>query len=200
LRNALSAIGSAGALLAVAGCTTYHETQPPQSATQQLLESHAAEIAADRLAESLPPVPSVFVDATHFKGDGSDYALAAIEAALLRRGMILTPNQKTSKITLALRMGALSVDQKDTVLGLPAGTLPIPGTVASFPIPEISLYSTYLRVGRAEFAAVAYDTATGAPIAFSGPAGGERRLVQHRYLTFFGSGRRLEEPAGDKGN
>jgi hypothetical protein len=200
LQNALSAIGSAAIMLVVAGCVTYRETAPPQSATQQLLESHAAEIAADRLAAGLPPAFPVFVDATHFKGDGSDYALAAIEAALLRRGMILTPNQKGSKITLALRMGALSVDQKDTVLGLPAGTLPIPGTVAAFPIPEISLYSTNQRVGKAEFSAVAYDTATGAPIAFSGPAGGERRLVQHRYLTFFGSGRRLEAPAGDKGN
>jgi hypothetical protein len=200
LRNALAAVGSTAVLLTAAGCTTYHETQPPQSATQQLLESHAAEIAADRLAADLPRASAVFVDATHLKGDGSDYALAAIEASLLRHGMILTPDQKGSKITLAVRMGALSMDQKDTVFGLPAGSVPIPGTVTAFPIPEISFYSTYLRVGKAEFAAVAYDTATGAPIAFSGPVGGERRLVQRRYLTFFGGGHRLEAPADDGAN
>lgn len=184
------------ALLPLAGCATYRETQPAQTATQQLLISHAAEMAAARLAAALPLRTAVFVDAAHFKGEGSDYALGAIEAALLRRGMTLAPDRKSSRVTLALRMGALSIDQKDTILGLPETTLPIPGTITAFTIPEISVYSAKDQIGKAEFAAFAYDTATGAPIAFAGPVGAQRKLVSHHYLTVFGTGSQLERPAG----
>lgn len=179
--------------LALGGCTTLHETQPAQSATQQLLTSHAAEIAAAKLAEALPPDSSVFVDATHFKGDGSDYALEAIQAALLKRGLILVPDKKTSHITVALRMGALSIDQSDTIWGLPAGELPIPGTLTAFPIPEISVYSVNKRLGKAEFSAYAYVTKTGQPVAFAGPVGGEEKLIFKKYLTVFHRGHRLEK-------
>ncbi|MBV9509751.1 MAG: hypothetical protein JO303_05665 [Caulobacteraceae bacterium] len=178
------------------GCTTYRETQPPQTATQELLVSHAAEIAAGRLAETFPPGMVVFLDAAHFKGDGSDYALSAIRAALLRRGVVVAADQKDSKVTVELRMGALSIDQKDTVLGMPATTLPIPGTITAFPIPELSLYSSKHRIGKAEFAAFAYDTKTGAPIAFAGPVGAERDLVKHHYLIVFSDGAELEAPKG----
>ena len=184
---------SAVLLPLVAACTTYRETTPAHTATEELLTSHAAEMAADRLAARLPPSSAVYVDATHFKGDGSDYALATIEAALLRHGMVLTPDQKASKLTVVLRMGALSIDQHDTILGIPGGYLPIPGTLTAFPIPELSLYSSNVRVGKAEFAAAVYNTATLAPVAFVGPVGGARKLVQKRYLTVFSRGGRLEE-------
>lgn len=165
------------------------------TATQQLLESHAAEIAAEKLAQALPPRQAVFVDASHFKGEGADYALSAIRAACLRHGMTFAPEPKSAKVTLELRMGALSIDQKDSVLGLPSMTLPVPGTLTAVPIPEISLYSDTHRTGKAEFSAFAYETATGAPIAFAGPAGGERDLIERRYFTVLVFGRKLE-PAG----
>jgi hypothetical protein len=134
------------------------------------------------------------IDVSHFKGDGSDYAISAINAAFLKRGLILVADRKTSKVTVELRMGALSIDQQDTVFGLPATTLPIPGTVTAFPIPEISFYSAARRTGVAEFSAFAYDSTSGAPIAFAGPVGGERKLVQRHILTVFGFGQRVEPP------
>jgi hypothetical protein len=188
------AAAAALALPLISGCTTYRETQPAQAATQQLLTSHAAEIAADKLATALPAHGAVFVDASHFKGEGSDYALSAIDAAFLRHGLVLTPDKKGSKVTVELRMGALSIDQKDTVFGLPAGSLPIPGTITAFPIPEISFYSSYRRTGKAEFAAFAYETASGKLIAVAEPQGGERQLVEKRYLTLIHTGQHYEEP------
>jgi hypothetical protein len=190
----------AGGLLLVAltGCTTLRETQPTHTATEQLLLSHAAEIAAGHLADALPPDGSVWIDASHFKGDGSDYALSAIQAAFMRRGLVLAADQKSSHLTVALRMGALSIDQSDTILGIPAGYLPIPGTLSAFPIPEISIYSSNRRIGVAEFSAYAYVTATHQPVAFAGPAPGERKLILKKYLTVFSSGSRVEEPGPTK--
>jgi hypothetical protein len=184
--------------LALAGCTTLRETQPTHTATEQLLMSHAAEIAASHLADALPPDGSVWIDASHFKGDGSDYALSAIQAAFMKRGLVLAPDQKSSHLTVALRMGALSIDQSDTILGIPAGYLPIPGTLSAFPIPEISVYSSNRRIGVAEFSAFAYVTATHQPVAFAGPVAGERKLILKKYLTVFSSGSRVEEPGPPK--
>jgi hypothetical protein len=185
-----------GALIApmLAGCATYRDTEPGQTATQQLLTSHAAEIAAEKLANALPPATAAFLDLSHFKGDNTDYAIAAIDAAFARRGIILTADKKASKVTVELRVGALSIEQQDTVFGLPATTLPIPGTVTAFPIPEISFYSAAHRTGVAEFSAYAYDSATGASVAFAGPVAGERKLVQRHILTVFAFGNRVEPP------
>ena len=192
------ALSGGMAALILSGCTTLRETQPAHTATEQLLMSHAAEIAAGHLADALPPDGAVWIDESHFEGYGSEYALSAIEAAFMKRGLILAPSQDRSHVTVALRMGALSIDQSDTVFGIPAGYLPIPGTLSAFPIPEISIYSSNRRVGVAEFSAYAYVTATRQPVAFAGPAPGERKLILKKYLTVFSSGGRVEEPGPRK--
>lgn len=192
-RPLLAALG-VGLAAALQGCTTLRETQPTHTATEELLMSHAAEIAAGHLAEALPPDGAVWIDDSRFKGDGSDYALSAIQAAFMKRGLVLVPDQRSSHITVALRLGALSIDQSDTVFGFPGGDLPIPGTITALPLPEISLYSSNRRVGVAEFSAYAYVTATRQPVAFAGPAPGERKLILKKYLTVFGSGSRVERP------
>ena len=184
------------AVLGLGGCTTLRETQPAHTATEQLLMSHAAEIAATRLAAALPERGAVFLDATRVKGDGSDYAVAAARAALVKRGLTLVGDAKDSDLTVELRMGALSIDQTDVVFGLPAGYIPLPGTVQAFPIPELSLYSNKLRRGVAEFAALAYETKTRRAVASIGPTGGERDLRERKILTVFKFGSRLER-AGD---
>ncbi len=193
LRPPISTLFAAAlAGVALAGCTTLRETQPAHTATEELLVSHAAEIAAGRLAGTLPARGTAYVDATNFKGENTAYALAAVRAALIARGLTLVGKPEVSRITVEVRAGALSIDQRDVVFGLPAGYLPIPGTLSAFPIPEISLYSENLRRGVAEFAAVAYDTRTRAPLAAVGPTGGERDLRQRRFLTLFTFGSRLE--------
>jgi hypothetical protein len=156
--------------------------------------SHAAEMAAGKLAALRPGGARAFVDDSHFKGDGADYAVAAIRAALLQRGLILVGARPESQIVIEPRLGALSIDQKDVILGLPAISLPVPGTLTAVALPELSLYSQTNRKGVAEFAAIAYDTQSGHPIAIAGPVGGERLLRQTRVLTVFGSGGREEAP------
>jgi hypothetical protein len=187
-------IAALGGALMVSGCTTYRETQPAHTATEELLTSHSTEIAAEKLAAALPIHQAVFLDVSHFKGDNTDYAISAVNAAMLRHGTILVPDKKSSKVTMELRAGALSIDQKDEVFGLPAMTLPIPGTLTALPIPEIALYSANQRMGVAEFSAFLYDSNSGAPLGFAGPVAGQRRLVTHRYLFFFGNGKLVEKP------
>ena len=87
------------------GCTVVRETQPVHTATEELLVSHAAEIAADKLAGALPSGRRAYVDDLHLKGDGSDYAVSAIRAAVLRHGLLLAPDKASSDIVVEVRMG-----------------------------------------------------------------------------------------------
>jgi hypothetical protein len=177
------------------GCTVVRETQPGHTATEELLVSHATEIAAEKLAGALPSGRRAFVDDQHLRGDDADYAVSAIRAACLRHGLLLASDKASSDIVVEVRMGAASIDSKDTVLGIPAVAVAVPGTLTALPIPELSAYSKARRKGTVELAAFAYDSRTGAPVAFVGPTGGERLLEETKILTVFGKGSR-EEPAG----
>lgn len=181
--------------LLLTGCTVVRETQPIHTATEELLVSHATEIAADKLAAALPSGRRAFVDDRHLRGDGAAYAVSAIRAACLRHGLLLAPDKASADIVVEVRMGAASIDSKDTVLGIPAVAVAIPGTLTALPIPELSAYSKARRKGTVELAAFAYDAHTGQALAFVGPTGGERLLEETRILTIFGAGSR-EEPAG----
>ena len=180
--------------LVLTGCTVVRETQPGHTATEELLVSHATEIAADKLAAALPAGRRAFVDDLHLRGDDADYAVSAIRAACLRRGLLLAPDKASADIVVEVRMGAASIDSKDTVLGIPAVAVAIPGTLTALPIPELSAYSKARRKGTVELAAFAYDARTGQPVAFVGPTGGERLIQETRILTIFGSGGREEQP------
>jgi hypothetical protein len=180
--------------LVLTGCTVVRETQPIHTATEELLVSHATEIAADKLAAALPSGRRAYVDDQHLRGEDADYAVSAIRAACLKHGLLLAPDKASSDIVVEVRMGAASIDSKDTVLGIPAVAVAVPGTLTALPIPELSAYSKARRKGTVELAAFAYDAHTGRPVAFVGPTGGERLLEETKILTIFGSGSRVEQP------
>jgi hypothetical protein len=194
------AAACAAAMFLIGGCTTYNQTQPPRTATEQLILAHAAEMAADKLAAALPTGSRAFIDDTHLKGDTADYAVAAIRAACLKHGLILATAKPDSDITVEVRMGALSIDEKDVLFGLPPLSVPLPGTLTAFSTPELSVFSETSRKGVAEFAAIAYDTKTGHPIAVINPVGGERDLLQRKFLTVLIFGSRVEGPGEINGS
>jgi hypothetical protein len=184
-------------LLLLSACTVVRETTPSRTASEQLLVAHATEIAADRLAAVLPAGQRAFVDTTYVRGDGADYAISAIRAACLRRGLLLATDKASSDLVVEVRMGAASFDAVDTVLGLPAMSVYVPGAFTTVPIPELSFFSRHQRRGATELSAFAYDTRTGRALAFVGPVSGQRDLDQVKILSIFGAGG-LQENVGDK--
>ena len=162
----------AALLVAVlSGCTTARDTLPPRSATEQLLISNAADRAAAQLTVGLKPGVKVFPDSSGFEGYDSKYAIGAITEQVLLRGGRLLPDRKSADVVVAIRAGALSVDQNDTLVGIPSMNLPIPlaGTLTT---PEFALFAKHQYRGVAKFAATAYDAETGKIIAASGPSFG----------------------------
>ena len=151
------------ALIAVglAACSTVRATNPPRTATEELLISTAADRAADRLAPAIALGTKVFVDATLFDGTDVKYATAAVRDRLLKLGAYLVPDRKHADMVVELRAGALGIDEHSFLVGIPSFGVPVP-LAGTLQIPEFALYKRAVRKGIAKFAVTGYDAKSGA--------------------------------------
>lgn len=176
-------------LLTLGACTIRNESNPPRTATEQLLISTAADRAAERLNLDLPPNSKVFVDSTNIEGLDSKYAIATMRERMLKLGANLVADRSAADVVVEIRSGALSVDGDKFLIGIPEFDVPIPLT-GQLPFPEIALFKRQERGGVAKFAGVGYDARTGKLLGATEPQFGfshERRYV---VLLFFSWERR----------
>jgi hypothetical protein len=157
------------------GCTEVRTTSPTRSAEEELLISTAADKAAHELAAQLPPNISAFIDSSHFVAEDSPYAIAAIDDQLLRRGIRLTDDRVHADTIIELRAGALSTDEKSTLLGLPPLSLPFVPIGNFVTIPGLPLLHHGEATGVAKFAATVYNPKTGRLVVSTDPQMGFAR-------------------------
>lgn len=170
-------------LLWAAGCTTVHESAPRRTATEQLLVSTAADRAVERLDLNLPDGTKVFVDDKGFRGQDSWYAVAAVRDRLLRSGVHLVNERGAAEAVVELRGGALSIDERETLVGIPAFDVPIP-LAGALGFPEIALFKEKERKGVAKIAATSYGAADGGLIDSTGPQFGYSHEEEWLVLLF----------------
>ena len=176
---------AAAALLAA--CSTAKESSPPRTATEQLMLSTAADRAAERIAEQvardMPKGAKLFVDAANFEGVDGKYAIATIRDRLLRRGGALAKDRDSADLVVEIRAGALSMDDKQTLVGIPKFDVPVPlaGPVS---FPEIALFKKRQRTGIAQFGATGYGAEDGRYVASTGPQYGLSRETEWVVLLF----------------
>ena len=104
---------TAALLLLLAGCTSRRETDPPRSATEQLLFSTAADRAADKLTFNLQPGTKVFIDGSFVEGTDSKYLLSSIRDRVARKGGDLMDDKGKAELVIEPRVGALSEKQRE---------------------------------------------------------------------------------------
>lgn len=176
-----------GVVLALAACSSAKESSPPRTATEQLMLSTAADRAAERIAEQvardMPKGSKVFVDAANFEGTDGKYAVAAIRDRLLLRGANLAKDRDSAETVVEIRAGALSMDDKQTLVGIPRFDVPVPlaGPVS---FPEIALFKKRQRTGIAQFGATGYGAQDGQYLASTGPQYGLSRETEWVVLLF----------------
>ncbi|MES1926607.1 hypothetical protein T31B1_14850 [Salinisphaera sp. T31B1] len=175
------------AAVVLAGCTTLRETDPEQTARQQLLLSTAADHAASQIKPNLPAGNTIYVDTSLF-GTSEDYknlyALNSVNAALLRQGYSLTDDVDQADAILKIANGALSIDNTSKLFGIPSASVPIPLT-GSLKTPELALWKSEERTGVAKLLAVFYDAKTGAPLDAGMPVYGFSHYDRSKIL-FYG--------------
>lgn len=173
------------AALALGACSTERQSNPSRTATEQLLISTAADRALDALDLSIPDGTKVFVNAEHFEGTDSKYAVAAIRDHLLRQGVALVAERGQAQAVVELRAGALSIDEIETLVGIRSFDVPVPLASAPLKLPEVALYKKTERKGVAKIAVTTYGTADGKLIDSSEPAIGYSHKQDYHLLLFF---------------
>ena len=131
-----SLIALVGPLCAGLGaCATATETHPTRTATEQLLVSRAVERAASQFTLALPADARVYLDTSAFRGEGADYAASAIREALLAQGNPIALSRADADVVVEVRLGALSIDKTQRVVGIPRITLPVSTNLSTATVP-----------------------------------------------------------------
>lgn len=168
----------------LAACSTQRESEPARTATEQLLFSTAAERAADKLALNLQPGTRVFVDPAYVEGTDSKYLMSTLRDRVLKRGAALAEGKDKADVVLEPRVGAISVDRDETLLGIPEMKIPVP-LAGPIETPEIALFRKGSRQGVIKVATTAYDAKSGALIQSLEPVVGFANKNDWTVLLFF---------------
>jgi hypothetical protein len=177
-----SRLGALAVLLLLCGCTAVRTTSPARSTQEMLLITTAADRAAEALAAQVPANLTAWIDPSGFSAQDQAYGMAAIQDALLRRGVRLVADRGMADAVILPRAGTLSTDERNTLIGIPSLPAPLaPGVM----IPSLSLYSENIAKGTAKFAASIYDPRTGKLIVSTSPAYGFSREADGVVLFFF---------------
>ena len=175
-------VASTALLVALlSGCSTGRETDPPRTATEQLLISTAADRAAAGIVLQLGPERKAFLDATNFEGLDGKYAIAAIRSSLLKKGTRIVADKKDADTVIEIRSGALSIDKHETLVGIPSVDIPIP-LAGDFGTPEVALYKSEEQEGVAKFAATANAAKDGRFLGESTPPLGRSKIERQVVL------------------
>jgi hypothetical protein len=173
------------------GCTsTIRVTDPPRSATEQFLLSHAAAEAVAQLAIEPLEGRRVFLDAEYFAAAEAAFVLGELRARLLMRGVQLTRTREEAQIVLEVRSGGVGIDRSDFLLGLPSMLVTagdadeLGGTRIPVVTPEVAIVKNIHQIGVASVAFVAYWADTGEVVAMSGPVIGRTMREDWWFLGF----------------
>lgn len=175
-----------------AGCTTVIMTEPPETATEQLLITTAIDNAVANMNVAIPAGTRIFFDSSYFDGIGRDqkvlfpkYAMAAIREKLLQSGALLAEDRQSADMIVEARTGGQSVDHNSLFIGIPALSIPLPPSFYPVPTPELALFKRDRQTGVAKLAIVAYRKADGAYAASSGSSFGSSNHTETTILLLF---------------
>ncbi len=148
-------------VLVATGCSKVRETAPDRTATEQYLLSTATDRAVSRLIVKLPAGTKVFIDPSRFEAYDRGYAIGAVRDRFLASGVHLTDNRSDAQAVVEIRSGALSTNESEALVGLPAFSIPIPLT-GDLDLPEVALLKQVRRRGLAKIGFTAYWIENGA--------------------------------------
>jgi hypothetical protein len=104
------------------------KAETSRSATEEMLLSSAADRAAEAIGKSKPRDSKLYFDTSEFTATDDKYAIGAIRDALLRHGNRLVDKRSDAAVVVEIRSGALATDDRETLVGIPSVTIPLPLT------------------------------------------------------------------------
>ena len=192
-RHIFVALMAVGCLCVAAGCGTIRETLPSRSAKEQLVIS----TAADRAVQEMPEAPfegtKIYLDTTNLEGTDKAYAQQVVRDYLLANDAALVESKEEADVVLELASGALSLDKRNYLLGLPSLPIPIPMAGETLMFPEVPLLKALFYRGKVKLQMSAVDTETRTE-AFEVPICRGKSLDSYWWILFFGPTRYSDIP------
>lgn len=173
------------ALPVLIGCGQVRETLPARSAHEQLLISTAADRALERLPAGMLRGKRIWLDVSNLDAYDRPYVVVALRRRLLAVGALLAKSAAEAEVVLEPASGALSINRREHLVGLPSIPLPVPFAGTPLTLPEVALFKAVYYRGRAKFIFAAYDPSTGEK-AFDAPTCQGDSLSAFWWLLLFG--------------
>lgn len=180
------------------GCGTVRETLPGRAAMEQMLISTAADRAVDYLPPQLFRGKKVHLDTSQLDAYDQPYLALRIKSALRRANAQVVAKDDDPDIRLEVASGALSIDKKDWLLGLPSVPLPVSLGGEPLTLPEVPFWRHVAYRGKAKllFSPVAADSGKNiAPI----PMCYGQAKDDYWWFLIFGPFRTTDMPSTTKG-
>ena len=153
------------------GCTAVRETQPVRTATEQFILSHAVIDAARQIEADAVAGKKVMLDLSMLKTVDVEFAHGELRDRLLQLGADLVAESADAEIIVEARSSGVGIDKSETMLGIPAIPIPVPG-VGTFSTPELPVFKRDLQHGRAGISITGFERATGKHVLSIGPVYG----------------------------
>ena len=147
-------------LLLATGCGTIRETLPDRSAMEQMLISAAADRAIEMLPTGWVKDKSVHIDTSNLECYDKPYVVQRIRQAVLHQGGRIPDDPKEAQVVLEVASGALSINKRQFLLGVPELPLPIPLAGETLKTPELALFKAVFYRGRSKLLVAAVDPET----------------------------------------
>lgn len=192
-RKLLAAIAGLCAISMMAGCGTIRETLPERAAKEQLVISTAADRAVNEMPESPFNGTKVYLNTTNLEGTDTAYTKQVVRDYLLANDAVLVGSRDEADVVLEIASGALSLDRRNYLLGIPAIPLPIPMAGDTLMLPEIPVLKALFYIGKVKLRMSAVDNQTKAE-AFEVPVCRAKSLDSYWWFLFFGPFRYSDIP------
>jgi len=136
-------IAAALIVACLAGCQQRVATNTPRSAIEQMLLSGAVDAALEKFRMPGIEGRKVYPDFTNLKAYDVEYIKVAVRARFCQLGGILVDSAAESDYIVEVASGALGIEYKSSVVGVPA--LPVPNSPIA--TPELPFYSGREQTG-----------------------------------------------------
>jgi hypothetical protein len=173
------------------GCYSMKTSEPPRTATEQLLLSTAADNAMRDVNLDWIKGKKTFVEEKYFDSYDKGYAIGVIREHLSQSGALFVKTDDKAEVIVEIRSGGLGMNTSDFLIGIPTLQIPIPlsGPVQT---PEIAIYKSQKADSIGKFALFAYLRESGEHLRSSGPNSGYAHF--HLYKIMGISWKRTDVP------
>lgn len=164
-------------------CHSVRITEPQRTASEQLLLSTAIDKAVKDIDLSSLKGKTIFFDGTYFESYDDGYAAGTIREAISKAGGRLIADRGAADLIVEARSGAVGIDSRDSLFGLPELDIPIPfaGQVQT---PELALYKAQHADSIAKFALLSYEAESGDFVNATGSMVGKAKFHHYKILGF----------------